>query len=303
MAGQLTHPAATGGGRLRPAGGATPAVRRLLRAGGRWGLTTAGTLTAPARSLPDFLIIGAKRSGSTSLYRALEGTAGVGPLRPRARQLKGVHYFDRNYWRGDSWYRGHFPVARPGRLIAGEASPYYLYHPAAAGRATSCVPRARIIVLLRDPVARAISHHRDEVNNGREQLPLRAALRRELAGELPVDQKRLRTDPSYYCWQHEHLTYLEQGHYADQLRSWWDHFPRAQTLVLRSEDLFADPAAGMRRLADFLGLPQLADRPLGALNSAGAGQPDQAERDWLSGYFAPYNRELAALLGDREPWW
>ncbi len=125
-------------GDLRPARGA---VDTLIRPCARHAVRALGVATSAARALPDFLIIGTKRGGTTSLYRYLSQHPSVVPLFPSARVLplrqdkKGVHYFDSNAWRPLAWYRSFFPlrstmaaVKRRTGLpsVTGEASPYYL---------------------------------------------------------------------------------------------------------------------------------------------------------------------------------
>jgi len=153
-----------------------------VRRAGRALVLGYGAATARWRTVPDFLLIGAKRSGSTSLFRYLGEHPQVAPLFPSARLLpimredqKGVHYFDSNSTHRLAWYRAHFrsDVARARQaralgapVITGEASPYYLFHPLAAERAAAAVPHARIIVLLREPVARTYSHWSEQRRNG-----------------------------------------------------------------------------------------------------------------------------------------
>src|SRR4051794_33056344 len=175
----------------------------VLRAAARAAVRAAGMATAGARPLPDFLIIGAKRSGTTSLHNWLLAHPDVLPLFPSARRLplradiKGVHFFDAAPERSVRWYRSHFPTAvgravasrRSGgaRVLAGEATPYSLHPPRAAARAAAVVPDARLIVLLRDPVERAWSHWKEQRRRGFEPLDtFEAAIDAEpgrLAGE------------------------------------------------------------------------------------------------------------------------
>ena len=100
--------------------------------------------TAPVRTLPDFLIIGAQKSGTTFLYQLLVQHPHVKPA-----FVKEVHYFDLEYRKGVNWYRSHFPLQmRNSReYITGEASPYYLFHPHAPRRASAVVPDAKLVVL------------------------------------------------------------------------------------------------------------------------------------------------------------
>lgn len=129
------------------------------------------------RKLPDFLIIGAQKSGTSSLFHYL----GQHPaLRPAFR--KEVHYFDGGLKNGESWYRSHFCLDSPGghqAVKAFEASPLYLFHPLAARRIHDRIPGMKLVVVLRNPVERAISQYFHSRRHGRESLPLMEALQQE----------------------------------------------------------------------------------------------------------------------------
>src|SRR4051812_20031887 len=121
-------------------------------------------LSAPLRGLPSVLIIGAQKSGTTSLSSYLVEHP---DMLPSLR--KEVHYFSFNYERGVNWYRAHFPYThhlRRGALTL-DATPYYLVHPLVAQRAAQLLPHAKLVVLLRNPVDRALSHYQHEVRGGR----------------------------------------------------------------------------------------------------------------------------------------
>lgn len=259
-----------------------------------------GTLTAPWRSLPDFLVIGAKRCGSTSLYSYVLQHPDVAPMFPAAEGKKGTHYFDRHSTRSMPWYRSHFPRSSSGRLC-GEASTYYFSHPYSAQRAAATVPGAKLVALLREPGERAFSQYRDEVKNGNETLSFADALARE-PERLEPELERMRADPHYYSFRHEHLSYLTWGRYAEHLERWLEVFPRDQLLVLRSEDLFAEPERVFRRVTDFLGLTPFAP-PFRRYNEAPAGRLDPAARALLTTYYEPHNARLGELLGPTAPAW
>ena len=144
-------------------------VRRIAR----YAIWAAGRATARWRPLPDFLVIGAQKAGTTALYAYLRWHPGItGP------SWKEVSFFDRHWWRGEFWYRGQFPL-RSGQRLVGEASPSYLFHPLAPERVRSLVPEAKLIALVRDPVDRAYSHYQHEVALGREPLSFEDALAAE----------------------------------------------------------------------------------------------------------------------------
>ena len=264
-------------------------------------------MTASVRALPDFLILGAQKAGTTSLHRYLE-------LHPAmlAPSVKEVHFFDVQWWRGQRFYRAHFPTAlallarrlRCGhRAITGEASPYYLAHPQVPHRVHSTSPQIQMIVILRDPVDRAHSHYLHNRRIGAEDCATFAeALDREherLAGEI----ERIKADDRYESFAHRHHSYALRGHYAAQLRAWFDVFPREQLLILETDALDRDPAAVYQRVLDFLQLPPWEPPAFARHNTAGQSAPLEAEmRARLAERFEPHNRELFELLGHEFAW-
>ena len=256
---------------------------------------TYGRATSFARPLPDFLILGAQKAGTTALYAYLRWHPSVtGP------SWKEVSFFDRHYGRGVSWYRGHFPLRRGGRLV-GEASPGYVFHPLAAERVRATVPGARLIVLLRDPVDRALSHYHHEVALGRERLSFEDALAAE--GERTRgEEERMRREPTYFSHAWWDYTYVARGRYAEQLERWLAVFPPEQLLVLASEELAADAAASYRRVLEFLGAPthDLDDYPRVYRQDYAAMAADTRRR--LAETFAEPNRRLYELLGRDLGW-
>ena len=164
-----------------------PRLQELARATAR----ATGRLTASARMTPSFLIVGAQRCGTTSMYKTLSQHPVVLP----AVLHKGAHYFDTGYAHGPAWYRGHFPLLATARRaarspaqlpITGESSPYYMFHPLAGQRIAARPAGVRLLVLLRDPVERAYSAHTHETARGFETEPFERALELEpvrLAGE------------------------------------------------------------------------------------------------------------------------
>ena len=219
---------------------------------GRAALLWARQPTARLRDLPDFLLIGAQRSGTTFLHQCL---AGHPQLSPPLR--KEIHFFTDQWARGERWYRAHFAMSTPLRgqhRLSFEATPYYLFHPLAAGRAVEVVPQARILVLLRDPVERAYSHYWHSIEKGWETLDFDAALAAEEERLSGAEQALL--DGAAVNVPHRVFSYVQRGRYGPQLARWLEHFSPEQLLVLRSEDMFADPRALLSRVEQFLGIEQ-----------------------------------------------
>lgn len=283
---------------------------------GRRAIRGFGMATAGRRPFPDFLVIGAKRGGTTSLYYHLLDHPQVAPLFPRADRLpkanhtKGVHYFDSNYERGTRWYRSHFPSAEVRRkattsagavVVTGEASPYYLFHPGVAARAAVLLPQVRLVAILRDPVQRTYSHWKERRRNGLEPLAFEDALAAE-AERLGEAEQRLARDPGYRSYAHEHLSYAGQSEYAPALQRWLDRYPRERVLVLASEDYYRDPEATMGELVAHLGLRAVPLPSTKRWNAAAGDELSAATRSRLAARFAPSNAALERLTGRTFPW-
>lgn len=281
-------------------------VRDVVR---RYAVTTARN-----RPLPDYLIVGTKKGGTTSLINWLARHPNAMRMFPSAQRLKSAHYFDINFSRGEQWYRSHFPTAAArrrrestvdGPVVVGEASPYYMFHPAAARRAYDTVPRAKIIVLLRDPVSRAYSNYWDRRLAGAETLEtFEEALEAEAERLASVDQEALRSDPGYYSFNHDNHSYLARGRYLEHLGAWLDRFPREQVLVMCTEEMAVDPTAAFRQVERFLGLPPYAGVGLVRYNERPTPRAGVGPRTyrWLSDYYRPHNAALYAALGRDLGW-
>ena len=271
---------------------------------GKSALTGFGTMTASLRTLPDYLIIGVQRGGTTSLSRYLGSHPNV-----QSSTHKEIHYFDLNYGWGEAWYRGHFPTrgyrrliaARKGLSLTGEASPYYMFHPLAAGRAAEVLPSVRLIVMLRDPVERAISHYYHCRRRGVELLSLEEALDRE-AERLEGEEKRIEDEPGYDSPNHRFFSYVARGMYARQLRRWFDVFPREQVLVIESGRFRSEPEKGFANVLEFLDLPPFHLQEFKQHNAKEHEEADPATVERLASIFRPHNSELFDLLGTDFGW-
>jgi hypothetical protein len=285
-------------------------VGRLIRDQAKRALRSYAVVTASLRRGPDFVIIGAKRGGSTSLYNYVLEHPGVQPVFPGRQHIKGVHYYDSRYANGQSWYRSHFPLEAAGRQLArpwaspsvcGEASPYYLFHPLAAQRLAQDYPDVRIIVFLRDPVERAYSHFKERTHHGGESLSFEDALAAE-EGRLRGEAERIIAEPGYLSIEHENHSYLAQSRYLDMLPRWFRHFPREQFHIGVSEEFYADPNKHVNEVWKFLGLPPRELRSRVRHNFLPSAEMLPQTRRQLQAGLAEHNRDLADLLGRPLPW-
>lgn len=202
----------------------------------------------PARR-PDFLCLGAQKAGTTTLHDLLRH-------HPDAfvPDVKETHFFTRHFDQSLAWYERHFAAARPAQTV-GEITPYYLFHPAAPARIAALLPTARLIVLLRDPVERALSGYFHARRHGMEPLPIDEAFDAE-AERLRGGERELGI-PGQRHLAHEWHSYVARSRYDVQLARYLARFPESQLLIVRSEDLFTSPEPTWDRIQAFLGLRRI----------------------------------------------
>ena len=187
--------------------------------------------------LPEFLGLGTQKGGTTTLQQLLNQHPAV-----HLAACKEVHYFSKHWEQPTSWYASHFNAALP-QQICGEITPFYLFHPEAPQRIHRLLPDAKLIVLLRDPVERALSQYFHSRRLGLEPLPLEQAFQAE------VD--RLSSGEMVHLQEH---SYVSRSRYVEQLDRYLNLFPEQQLLVLQSETFFANPTTTWQRIEAFLNL-------------------------------------------------
>lgn len=256
------------------------------------------------RLRPSFVIVGAQRCGTTSMYNYVTSHPHV------VRALtKEVHYFDVNMARGWAWYASHFVTEcrAESRLrvglptVTGEASPYYVFHPHGVRRLREALPNTKIIVMLRDPVQRALSHYSHERMKGWESASLEEALALEesrLSGEV----ESLLADETYQSFGHQHYSYRARGDYLPQLQRVHEHYPPEQVFLLNSNDFYRDPDASYRSLMRFLGLDAQPPATFKRYNTYASPKPDPAVVTSLVRHFAPLNEALYDYVGKDLGW-
>ena len=199
--------------------------------------------TKTYRPLVDFMVVGGQKCGTSALHRFLSQHPEVGMAK-----RKELHVFDDldlsrrpRPQEIDERYRPHFETCQDAK-VRGEATPIYLYWPGVPQALADYNPKLKVIVLIRDPVARAISHYRMEAGRGDETLPLWLALLLE-----PI---RLRCGER----SRRHHSYRARGLFSLQLQALQRCFDSQQLLVLRTEDLLCQHDDALRRVFEFLGV-------------------------------------------------
>lgn len=268
--------------------------------------------TNPVRLMPDFIIIGAQKCGTTSLYNYLVKHPNI-----HSAATKELHFFDHKFNKGFWWYRAHFPTTleqyytehiAKRDYVTGEASPSYIFHPLAPKRVAQFLPQVKLIVLLRNPVDRLYSQYRHKVERGKhEKLPLAEAIARE-EERIQGEREKIATVKDYFSNSYQHFAYKARGRYAEQLEAWFSHFPREQFLILKSEDLYANPGEIYKQTLEFLNVPAFEPASL----KKGYRQYNKSKetpskmnpeiRKQLLAYYEPYNQQLYQLVGRDFGW-
>lgn len=189
------------------------------------------------KSLPDFMIIGEMKCGTTSLWDILDRHPQI--AFPSEKEL---HYFDRRMELGNSWYASRFSGAGQSQ-ICGEATPDYLFCEGACERIRDAIPTVKLVVVLRDPTARAWSHYWHNVRRGRELLSFGQAIEQE-GNRIGAGDAVSRA----------HFAYVTRGHYIRRLRVFENAFGRDRLCVVFLEDLIANPETVIAGVCRHLGL-------------------------------------------------
>jgi len=262
-------------------------------------------LTAPLRVQPDFIIIGAQRSGTTSLFEYLVQHPSVLP-----GLYKEVRYFTDRWRLGPLYYRACSPTRghmqqvrdRTGAAMTFEATPYYLFSPVALERIERTLPTVKLVAILRDPIARTISHYSRSVKLGHESLGLEEALRKE---HERLARRPGESDVAYYDRPEvRQFSYLGRSLYGPQLRRIIDVVGRDRLHVMCFETLMEQPQSEFGNLLQFLGLPQCNSIRFEHHHKGQGVKPDVPADllKWMHEQIAPSNAQLHEMFGDIFPW-
>lgn len=238
---------------------------------------------------PDFLILGAQKAGTTTLYDLLVQHPNI-----LSARTKEIAYFDRYYSLGPRWYSANFSANADN--LTGEATPDYLYLDTARARIVQDLPEARFLVLLRNPVDRAISHYFHALRLGYETLPIEEAFAAEdqriseQADCIAGSSLEKRSNLSAFSYRH-------RGLYAEQLEKWFKDVPRERFFIETSDRFFAYPNEVLEDALQFLGLAPPQKTSIVAKNiGTYRGRVPAALRMRLADYFEPQALKLKELI-------
>jgi hypothetical protein len=259
-------------------------------------------ITSSLRVLPNFIIIGSMKSGTTSLYYNICQHPCV---------LKAAYdeigFFDSNYNLGLNWYRSMFPTKKKmegirlkeGISITGEDTPFYFWNPSAAKRIKDILPNIKLISILRNPIDRAYSEYQDLAITDTNFPSFEEMIDDEI--ETRVYDELIITEENFETFNQK-KSYLLKGIYVDQLKIWNRLFARKQILTISSEDLKLNPQETLKTIFEFLNLsnykietPQYKkQKKYVAMN------PETREK--LIEFYKPHNERLFKFMGKKFDW-
>ena len=256
--------------------------------------------------MPNFIIFGVSRSGTTSLYQYLSQHPNIEPC-----AVKEPRYFDMYYDRGINWYKMNFPSKfqkfvftkiKHKKFITGEASGAYLQNPHTPKRIRSLDPKMKLILLLRNPVDRAFSHYVRKMKNGSEKLSFEDAIEQEKS-RIEGEQERMEQNEKYYSPIYHSLAYITTGLYVIRLKHWLKYFSMKQILVLENGEFLRDPEKVYNQAIEFLDLPKWKLSKYKKFSKQRLSvEMDSRTREKLLDYCKPFNEELYSLIGKRFDW-
>jgi tetratricopeptide (TPR) repeat protein len=246
------------------------------------------------RRQPNFLIVGIGKGGTSSLYYYLVKHPQILPA-----IRKEIHFFSENIERGLDWYLSHFPpIPQESNFLTGEATPWYFVSCESANKIAHVFPDVKLIILLRNPIFRSFSHYQMQLRLGEEQRSFASVISSEIEAIKNLSSFG-EADSDY--WQTEKGCLLFSLYFYF-IEKWMAVFPREQFLILRSEDFYANPAATLTQVFDFLGVP---DYPLPEYPNYNPGSYNPISddlRQTLAKFFRPHNQQLEEYLGMKFDW-
>jgi hypothetical protein len=258
-------------------------------------------LTGPIRSLPDFIIIGTARSGSTSLYYNICQHPCV-----LSAAYDELGYFDSNFHLGLNWYRSLFPTLfskwivkqKKQFAITGEDTPFYIWNPLVAKRILKILPKIKLIVVLRNPVDRAYSNYHLGIRAGSENLSFEDAIQIELKKLNEINDEFEHNVEKYTIPR----SYIAKGFYADQLKIWLELFSSEQLMIVSTEDLESNPQKTLDRIYNFLKIPKNHRLIPEKQKIAAYPKMKNKTREFLIDLYKKNNAELFTMIGQKFDW-
>lgn len=257
-------------------------------------------LLSGIRSLPQVIIPGVQKGGTTSLFHFLAQHPSFGN-----QKYKEIHFFNRSYGRGLNYYKAAFPLginkSSINKKLFIDASPDYFDNPSVPKKVRKYLPDVKLVFLLRNPIDRAYSHFQMIKSLGYEDSTFEQAIYME-DERLSSIMSKINSDDNYYNIYEAYYNYLSKGYYAIHLNRWLKYFSKSQMLVIESEDFFKNPQYVYKEVTDFLGIESHKLDDVSPKNTRSYSNIDPLLRSKLQKHYKVHNESLYKLLGKDFSW-
>ena len=261
-------------------------------------------ITSGIRVLPDFILFGGTRSGVMTLTKYIQE-------HPDVSIIRNIHFFEYTFTNNVGWYKRYFPtsfyknffrVKHKRKLVVGESTGTYLFHPDVPKRIRENIPNVKLIVMLRNPINSLYSKYNHYRNEGLESSSLEDAIKMEMKRiKIGNERKELRINNPDFD-NHVNFNYLRHGHYAEKLKNWLKIFPKEHILILTNDEFNADIDKTMKQTFDFLSLPNYTIKNKIKHSVGRYPKMQESVRKLLVDYFRSYNQEFYKLIGKELDW-
>ncbi len=259
-------------------------------------------ITGFIRVIPDFLVIGAKRCGTTSLYQHL-------PEHPCISKspYDNMGFFNDNFHLGINWYKSFFPTiftrnkikSKFGNCLTFDVTTTYMEEESTANNVYQTKPNMKIIVILRNPVDRAYSQYHLNVREKVEKRSFEEVIEENMNRLDKESHERHEIKPQFLA---EKNNYLKKGLYAQQLRHWLKIFPRKNILIMSTDEFESNQQTIYNKIFGFLNICQFEIKNTEKMEKGNYTPMESETRSLLLDYFRSYNNELFKLIDKKFDW-
>ena len=255
-------------------------------------------ITAAQRKLPDFLVIGGKRCGTTTLFEFLRQHQMIAePV------IDHMGFFDDNYSIGINYYKSFFPIKteETAKKLDYDVTTSYLTSPFVAERVAKEIPNVKIIVLLRNPTSRAWSDYNASQKKDASEEEFQTYIDDELQ-ELEASDFEEKVSKNDYNMSEPFPNFIKKGLYSVYLKKWLKLFPRKNFLFISTESFSNDENKVFKQIFDFLGLSNFEIHKLQRMSKGNYEKLNPKIKNKLDLFFAPHNDELFKLINEKYDW-
>ena len=260
-------------------------------------------LTSSSRVLPDFIIIGAGRAGTTALYTYLiQHPSIITASTDNDEPVADLHFFEYMISDKISWYKSHFPRKSKNSFVTGEFTSTYMYHKNVPERIFNLIPKIKLIVILRNPIDKAYSTYNQQSHFNEVTSSFEETIKAEFA-RIDLNKNHIEytnNNPNFDNYVEYNI--IRHGIYFNYLEKWLKIFPKKQIFVVDSNELENFPQQTLNKVFEFLNLSPREIPNLAKVNVGKYSPMTESTRESLIEFYKPHNAKLNNLLGTNFDW-